>query len=196
MMTVEIDFNCGLFLCSVKQPRSCWGMFTYSVRMYDETEFWAMLISTCFLNHMNVGLFIFRLFTDDSNFEVNHTYLFSGGFKGQNKLKIARRQAEEEDIKDQEEPELPSQTTMEFGLRTYRFIRIVSLFCHGLTAGFAVWHIVMAYVLSAFGNDDFLQHYGVLGLPVQSIFYVLLVICTVSACDRWEYKCQHAMTCL
>jgi hypothetical protein len=31
---------------------------------------------------------------------------------------------------------------------------------------------------------DFLLHYRPLALPVQCMFYILLVLCTISACDR------------
>lgn len=94
-----------------------------------------------------------------------------------------KRQAEEAKEKAIVHEE-PKNTTIEFALFTQKVIRTFSLFCHGLLAGLAVWHIVMAYVLIDFPLEDFILHYGRLALPVQCIFFILLLICTVSALDR------------
>ncbi|XP_052801430.1 transmembrane protein 237-like [Mya arenaria] len=108
-----------------------------------------------------------------------------GGFKGENKNRFAKRQLEEAKEKAIVHEE-PKNTTMEFALTTQKVIRTFSLFCHGLLAGLSVWHIVMAYVLLDFPLQDFILHYGKLALPVQCIFFILLLICTVSALDRFD----------
>ena len=109
--------------------------------------------------------------------------LFPGGFKGENKSKFAKRIAEEEAEKAIVHEE-PKNTTIAFALRTHKVLRTIFLFFHGILAGMSLWHITMAYILLSFGSEDFLDHYRVLAMPVQCIFYFLLVICLVSACDR------------
>ena len=109
--------------------------------------------------------------------------LIAGGFKGENKSKFAKRIAEEEAEKAIVHEE-PKNTTIAFALRTQKVLRTIFLFFHGLLAGLSLWHITMAYVLLEFGNIDFIEHYRALAMPVQCVFYLLLVICLVSACDR------------
>ena len=111
------------------------------------------------------------------------TFAFPGGFKGENKSKFAKRIAEEEAEKAIVHEE-PKKTTIAFALRTQKVLRTIFLFFHGILAGFSVWHIVIAYVLLDFGYEDFIEHYRVLAMPVQCVFYLLLTICLVSACDR------------
>jgi hypothetical protein len=81
--------------------------------------------------------------------------------------------------------EEPKNTTIEFAINTHKVIRTFCLFCHGLLAGLAAWHIVIAYMLLDFGDVDFIVHYRKLALPVQCIFYILLVLCSWSALDRY-----------
>ncbi|KAJ8317777.1 hypothetical protein KUTeg_004671 [Tegillarca granosa] len=107
------------------------------------------------------------------------------GFKGEDKSKLAKKWAEEEAIKA-EEPEAPKNTTIEFALSCHRVFGTFCLFIHGLTAGIAMWQIAITYVLRYKDNIDFIDHYRPLALPVQSMFYILLVLCAVSACDRFD----------
>jgi len=109
--------------------------------------------------------------------------LLSGGFKGESKNRFAKRQAEEAKEKAIVKEE-PTNTTIEFAISTQAVIRTFSLFCHGMLAGLALWHMVMAYTLLDFELVDFMLHYRKLALPVQCLFFILLVICTVSALDR------------
>jgi len=65
--------------------------------------------------------------------------------------------------------------------------RVIGLFTHGFLAGYAVWSIVVIYILA--GNQlttvsNLLQQYKMLAYPAQSLFYLLLSISTVSAFDR------------
>ncbi len=45
--------------------------------------------------------------------------------------------------------------------------------------------IIVVYSLNDHGSIDFLDHYSPVALPVQCLYYLLLVICTVSVCDRY-----------
>lgn len=110
----------------------------------------------------------------------------NSGFKRENKTKLARKWAEEEKIKQEDEPEGQISSTIEFALFTHNVFKTFCLFIHGLTAGIAMWHIVIVYVLLYHSNIDFLSHYRPLALPVQCMFYILLVLCTLSACDRFD----------
>ncbi|XP_046574711.1 LOW QUALITY PROTEIN: transmembrane protein 237-like [Haliotis rubra] len=108
-----------------------------------------------------------------------------GGFKKENKTKLAKRLAAEEAEK-KVESEASRKTTIELALTTYRIMKTVTLFIHGLTAGLALWQIIIVYILSSFGNTDFLEHYQSLSLPVQCCAYLLLALCVVSTCDRFD----------
>ncbi|XP_039613760.1 transmembrane protein 237B [Polypterus senegalus] len=78
-------------------------------------------------------------------------------------------------------------TTRDVALNVHRGFRMMGLFCHGILAGFAVWNIVVVYVLagSQLGTlDNLLVQYKTLAYPSQSLLYLLLAISTVSAFDR------------
>lgn len=98
-------------------------------------------------------------------------------------MKFAKKWREEEAIKEQE-PDQPIQSTILFAIGSHKVFVTFCLFLHGLTAGIAMWHLTMTYILLYFSYIDFLEHYRILALPVQCMFYILLVLCTVSACDR------------
>ncbi|ESO94700.1 hypothetical protein LOTGIDRAFT_239485, partial [Lottia gigantea] len=108
------------------------------------------------------------------------------GFKGEDKAKLAKKIAEEEKTREFDIVEPSSMTTMEFGLQTHKIFKTFGLFLHGLLAGIALWHIVIVYILSQFPTTDFLQHYRPLAMPVQCMYYILLALCSVSACDRCD----------
>ncbi|XP_030065974.1 transmembrane protein 237 [Microcaecilia unicolor] len=80
-----------------------------------------------------------------------------------------------------------SWTTRDVALKVHRGFRVIGLFSHGFLAGYAVWNIIVIYVLS--GNQlatlyNFLQSYKTLAYPAQCLLYFLLAISTVSAFDR------------
>ncbi|XP_029462131.1 transmembrane protein 237 isoform X2 [Rhinatrema bivittatum] len=80
-----------------------------------------------------------------------------------------------------------SWTTRDVALKVHRGFRVIGLFSHGFLAGYAVWNIIVVYVLS--GNQlsnlsSFLQSYKSLAYPAQCLLYLLLAISTVSAFDR------------
>lgn len=65
--------------------------------------------------------------------------------------------------------------------------RVLGLYCHGFLAGFAVWNIVLVYVLAGkqlTALANLLQQYQELAAPAQSLLYLLLALSTVAAFDR------------
>ena len=118
--------------------------------------------------------------------QVN-SFLIIDGFKAADKVKLARRMEEAQMKMAQLPSELPSQTTtIQFGLSTHKVFKTFTLFCHGLFAGFAFWHIVMVFTLiDSTTTDAFLEYYYRLAQPVQSLYFILFVLCTVSVFDRW-----------
>ncbi|MBN3308733.1 T237A protein, partial [Amia calva] len=81
----------------------------------------------------------------------------------------------------------PLWTTRDVAMKVHRGFRVIGLFCHGFLAGYAVWNIIVVYVLA--GNQlttlpNLLQQYKTLAYPAQSLLYLLLAISTVSAFDR------------
>ncbi|XP_010188865.1 PREDICTED: transmembrane protein 237 [Mesitornis unicolor] len=80
-----------------------------------------------------------------------------------------------------------SWTTRDVALSVHRSFRVIGLFTHGFLAGYAVWNIIVIYILA--GNQfstisNLLEQYKTLAYPAQSLFYLLLSISTVSAFDR------------
>ncbi|XP_047457146.1 transmembrane protein 237A-like [Mugil cephalus] len=78
-------------------------------------------------------------------------------------------------------------TTRDIAMRIHSGFRVIGLFCNGFLAGYAVWNIIVVYVLA--GDQmttlpNLLQQYHLLAYPAQSLLYLLLAISTVSAFDR------------
>ncbi|XP_040057554.2 transmembrane protein 237A isoform X1 [Gasterosteus aculeatus] len=72
-------------------------------------------------------------------------------------------------------------------VRAFPLCRVVGLFSHGFLAGYAVWNIIVVYVLAGEQMTtlpNLLQQYHLLAYPAQSLLYLLLAISTVSAFDR------------
>ncbi|XP_074660566.1 transmembrane protein 237-like [Tubulanus polymorphus] len=110
-----------------------------------------------------------------------------GGFRSENKDKLARKWEELQSQLDDEYLDQPDRTTLALALTTHKVIQTFSLFCHGLLAGFAFWHCIMVFVLALnFDYIDFLKHYQRVALPTQALYYLLFIICTVSAFDRYD----------
>ncbi|KAL2087950.1 hypothetical protein ACEWY4_016778 [Coilia grayii] len=78
-------------------------------------------------------------------------------------------------------------TTKDVSLKVHSGFRVIGVFAHGFLAGYAVWNIIVIYVLS---GDEFstlnnlLQQYHSLAYPSQSLLYLLLALSTVAAFDR------------
>lgn len=65
--------------------------------------------------------------------------------------------------------------------------RVIGLFSHGFLAGFAVWNIIVVYVLGGeqlTSLTNLLQQYHPLAYPAQSLLYLLLAVSAVAAFDR------------
>ncbi|XP_061780109.1 transmembrane protein 237A-like [Nerophis lumbriciformis] len=78
-------------------------------------------------------------------------------------------------------------TTRDVSLRVHEGFRFFALYCHGFLAGFAVWNIVVVYVLAGqhlTALYNLLEQYHYLAYPAQSLLYMLLAISTVAAFDR------------
>lgn len=70
----------------------------------------------------------------------------------------------------------------------FAFYRIIGLFCHGFLAGYAIWNIIVIYVLAEEQLKtlpNLLQQYHSLAYPTQCLLYFLLAISSVSAFDRY-----------
>ncbi|XP_056607577.1 transmembrane protein 237B isoform X1 [Triplophysa dalaica] len=78
-------------------------------------------------------------------------------------------------------------TTRDVSMRVHSGYRVIGLFSHGFLAGYAVWNIIVMYVLSGEQMSrvsDLLQQYRPLAYPAQSLMYLLLALSSVSAFDR------------
>ncbi|CAL9698728.1 unnamed protein product [Knipowitschia caucasica] len=84
-------------------------------------------------------------------------------------------------------PPLSTWGTRDVSLKLHQSFRMLGLFAQGFLAGFAVWHIVVVYVLAGphlTTLSNLLQQYHGLAYPCQSLLYLLLVLSTVCAFDR------------
>ena len=77
------------------------------------------------------------------------------------------------------------QSPLGLGLATQKIFRSLAIFAHGLLAGLAGWQVFMVYSLHEH-DLQFISLYSPLAQPLQLIFYLLTVICTVSVCDRYD----------
>ncbi|KTF77027.1 hypothetical protein cypCar_00017967 [Cyprinus carpio] len=84
----------------------------------------------------------------------------------------------------------PLWNTRDVAMRVHNGFKIIGLFSHGFLAGYAVWNIIVVYVLAGEQMTtlpNLLQQYHSLAYPAQSLLYMLLAISTVSAFDRVSY---------
>ncbi|XP_037617925.1 transmembrane protein 237B-like isoform X1 [Sebastes umbrosus] len=81
----------------------------------------------------------------------------------------------------------PLWTTRDVSLRVHEGFRVFGLYCHGFLAGYAMWNIVVVYMLAGqhlTALSNLLEQYHSLAYPAQSLLYMLLAISTVAAFDR------------
>lgn len=81
----------------------------------------------------------------------------------------------------------PLWTTRDVSLRVHEGFRVFGLYCHGFLAGYAVWNVIVVYMLAGqhlTTLTNLLQQYHSLAYPSQSLLYMLLAISTVAAFDR------------
>ncbi|XP_077427210.1 transmembrane protein 237B isoform X1 [Vanacampus margaritifer] len=85
------------------------------------------------------------------------------------------------------QPMEPRCNTKDVSIMVHKNFRIFALYCHGFLAGFAVWNIVVVFVLAGrhlTALSNLLEQYHCLAYPSQSLLYMLLAISTVAAFDR------------
>ncbi|XP_013886264.1 transmembrane protein 237B [Austrofundulus limnaeus] len=78
-------------------------------------------------------------------------------------------------------------TTRDVSIRVHEGFRMFGLYCHGFLAGYAVWNVVVVYMLAGqhlTALSNLLQQYHNLAYPSQSLLYMLLAISTVATFDR------------
>ncbi|XP_068612511.1 transmembrane protein 237B [Brachionichthys hirsutus] len=81
----------------------------------------------------------------------------------------------------------PIWTTRDVSMRLHEDFRVFGLYCHGFLAGYAVWNVVVVYMLAGqhlTALSNLLEQYHRLAYPSQSLLYMLLAISTVAAFDR------------
>lgn len=81
----------------------------------------------------------------------------------------------------------PLLTTRDVSVRVHEGFRVFGLYCHGFLAGYAVWNVVVVYMLAGqhlTALSNLLEQYHSLAYPSQSLLYMLLAISTVAAFDR------------
>uniref|UniRef100_A0A3P9PK42 Transmembrane protein 237b n=1 Tax=Poecilia reticulata TaxID=8081 RepID=A0A3P9PK42_POERE len=81
----------------------------------------------------------------------------------------------------------PLWTTRDVSVRVHEGFRVFGLFCHGFLAGYAVWNVVVVYMLAGqhlTALRNLLEQYHGLAYPSQALLYILLAICTVASFDR------------
>ncbi|XP_056308706.1 transmembrane protein 237A isoform X2 [Danio aesculapii] len=91
----------------------------------------------------------------------------------------------------------PMWNTRDVAMRVHSGFRIIGLFSHGFLAGYAVWNIIVVYVLAGEQMTtlpNLLQQYHSLAYPAQSLLYLLLAISTVSAFDRCVRENRRVMS--
>ncbi|XP_006820551.1 transmembrane protein 237B-like [Saccoglossus kowalevskii] len=111
------------------------------------------------------------------------------GFKSEHKSRLAQVKETDEDKHEI----VTTLTSPELALSVHRATMTISLFCHGLLAGFALWQCIVVYSLSEGeesidreGDINFLQNYYKLSVPAMCMYYFLLAVCAVSAFDRYD----------
>ncbi|KAM4560548.1 transmembrane protein 237B-like [Odontesthes bonariensis] len=81
----------------------------------------------------------------------------------------------------------PLWTTRDVSVKVHQGFRVFGLYCHGFLAGYAVWNVVVVYILAGqhlTALSNLLEQYHCLAYPSQSLLYMLLAISTVAAFDR------------
>ncbi|XP_030605461.1 transmembrane protein 237B-like isoform X3 [Archocentrus centrarchus] len=81
----------------------------------------------------------------------------------------------------------PLWTTKDVSIRVHGGFRVLGLYCQGFLAGYAVWNVVVVYMLAGqhlTALSNLLQQYHSLAYPSQSLLYLLLAISSVAAFDR------------
>ena len=126
----------------------------------------------------------YRIFTR----RAAHFRAFSlaGGFTSSKKSKVQQRrlQMTEGDAHTNIFAARSPQTTSALGLATHRSFLTFTLFCQGLFAGVALWHMISVQYYISHGNHILLRQYGKMAKPLESLYYLMFALCIVAAFDR------------
>ncbi|XP_023282828.1 transmembrane protein 237B-like [Seriola lalandi dorsalis] len=98
-----------------------------------------------------------------------------------------RKTSDQMDIMTDLQHMQPLWTTRDVSIRVHECFRVFGLYCHGFLAGYAVWNIVVVYMLAGqhlTALSNLLEQYHSLAYPSQSLLYMLLAVSTVAAFDR------------
>lgn len=93
------------------------------------------------------------------------------------------------ETRTKEEFALPTSTPTELANSLQKIFRTFAVFCHGLLAGIGLLHCIFMYNVSVSQTrsyEEFVDMYSNLAMPLQCLFYTLLVICTLSVFDRYD----------
>ena len=115
--------------------------------------------------------------------------VFLGGFTSSKKSVVQKRRTQlaETNIElTNQLPVSPSQTTISFALGSHNLFMTFTLFCQGLFAGIALWHIVTIQYMVKLSYDNLLTQYSEIAKPVESFYYLLFALCTVASFDRYD----------
>jgi hypothetical protein len=101
---------------------------------------------------------------------------------------------EKDNIEQGEDLLIVDITTSDFALKSVNVFRWFAFICHGLAAGLALWQCIVVYQLDATSSSDadFLSHYENTGQVVQSLYYFLLAVCSVSVLESYESTHAHS----
>ncbi|XP_076822799.1 transmembrane protein 237-like isoform X1 [Clavelina lepadiformis] len=111
----------------------------------------------------------------------------SSGFKSHSNEWLENRQnTAAKNLNDQNRDPLIINDASQVALSFHRGFMLFTLILHGLLAGFAVWEVVVAFVMGVDGSTTFFNQYYRLAQLVQTVYYILLVLCLVSAMDRFN----------
>lgn len=113
---------------------------------------------------------------------------FLGGFNTSKKIQVQKRRSQlaAVDIEPTNQlPDSPQKTTIAFALGSHHLFMTLTLFCQGLFAGIALWHIITIQYMVNMGYDNLLAQYSQLAKPLESMYYLLFALCTVASFDRY-----------
>lgn len=113
---------------------------------------------------------------------------FLGGFNTSKKIQVQKRRSQLATVDIEPTNQLPDsqqKTTIAFALGSHHLFMTLTLFCQGLFAGIALWHIITIQYMVNMGYDNLLAQYSQLAKPLESMYYLLFALCTVASFDRY-----------
>ncbi|XP_067938255.1 transmembrane protein 237-like [Watersipora subatra] len=115
----------------------------------------------------------------------------SRGFKSADKKVIddlyLEEQRKKENMEDEEAAYPTKLSSIGFALISIQVIKTFAHFCMGILAGLATWQTFYAFSLSTIEDTEpFLKVYQFMSIPINCVFYILIVFCTVATFDRYD----------